>query len=142
MWSSTMTCTPEMSPMVSSLRFVQPASPPFSAAGEPLLLCSLPTRPLVQPVSPFCCAARPNVQPASPPFSAAREPAVLCSPHECVARRPSLCAARPLVQPASHLKIHVFELETRPSSPPGPPVLRLVLSNSNTVVLGTLKINK
>ena len=32
------------------------------------------------------------------------------------------------VQPASPPKIHVFQLETRPSSPPGPPAFQLVLS--------------
>jgi len=59
-------------------------------------------RPLVQPVGSLSCAGRPNVQLAGP--------SVL---------------ARPLVQPAEN---HVFQLGTRPSSPPGPPALRLVSS--------------
>ena len=49
------------------------------------------------------------------PFSASR-PALFRSPPA----RPSVCVAR---QP-----IHVFHLETWPSSPAGPPALQLVLS--------------
>jgi len=56
---------------------------------------------------PFLQPAQPLPQPAGPPFCAARRPALLCSPP----------------------KVHVFHSETRPSSPPGPPALQLVVSN-------------
>jgi len=89
-------------------------SPPFSAvrrplccaARQPALWCSQPARPLVQHAGLSVVQLNTNVQPTGPPW----------------------CPARSLVQPASPLQIHVFELETRPSSPPGPPALRLVLS--------------
>ena len=43
-------------------------------------------------------------------------------------RRVCNLLSHPSVQPACPRKIHVFYLETWPSSPPGPPALRLVLS--------------
>jgi len=58
-----------------------------------------------------------SVKPAGPPSCAAHCPVLLCS-----------LPARPSVQLASLQKIHVFNLATRPSSPPIPPALRLVLS--------------
>jgi len=58
---------------------------------------------------PFSTARpRPSPQPASPPLCAVRRPALLSSTS---------------VQPAEN-----FHLETRLSSPPGPPALQLVLS--------------
>ena len=43
---------------------------------------------------------------------------------------PPFSVARPFVQCTGPLKIHVFHLETRPSSPSGPPALQLVLSQA------------
>jgi len=59
-----------------------------------------------------------------------RGDALLCSPPACFfpqSSGPSFCP----VQPASPPKIHVFHLETRPSSPAGPPALQLVLSKTS-----------
>jgi len=53
----------------------------------------------------------PFLQPAGSPFCTARWPVLLSS-----------------MQPASPPTVHVFHLETRSSSPPGPPALQLVLS--------------
>jgi len=60
------------------------------------------------------------------PFFAARRTAFLCS----LPARPSVLSS---VQPASPpTVVHVFHLETWPSSPPGPLALQLVLSKGNT----------
>jgi len=62
------------------------------------------------------------------PFSAVR-PALFRNPTDrliCASRRPAPLSC--VQQPASPPKIHLFHLETRPSSPPGPPALQLVLS--------------
>ena len=101
---------------------VQPSGPPYCAA-----------RPNVQPSGPLCCAARPDVQPSGPPCAARRlvQPfgALCCAARPLVQPFGSLCCAgRPLVQLAGPPKIHIFQLGTRPSSPPGPPALRLVSS--------------
>ena len=59
------------------------------------------------------------------------QPSLLCSPPARLnvqTTGPSCSAACPSVQLASPQKIHVFHLSTWPSSPPGPPAFRLVLS--------------
>jgi len=48
------------------------------------------------------------------------------------ARRPTLLSS---VQPVSLPKVHVFHLETRPSSPPGPLAFQLVLSQHRIVAV-------
>jgi len=58
-------------------------------------------------------------QPTGPPLCAANRPILLCS-----------LPPRPSVQFASPQKFHVIHLEKRPSSPPGPPAVRLVLSHN------------
>jgi len=65
-----------------------------------------------QPSGPPFSTAQLNVQPTGPSCSAVWRPALLC------------------ISPARGK--FVFHLATRPSSPPGPPVLRLVLSCPNS----------
>ena len=134
--------------------YLPPAVPPCCAACRYVFLCSLSARPVVQLSSPLCCAA-PRPALCSPLFSAALRRALLCSlPFSAGLRRALSCSrpARPIVQPVGSLccagrpmcslqarlfwpallcgppKIYVFQLGTRPSSPLGPPALRLVSS--------------
>jgi len=67
------------------------------------------------------------------PFSAAR-PVLFRSPPDRLLVQPD---DPPFCLLCSPPKVHVFHLETRPSSPPGPPALQLVLSQTRTFRQGT-----
>ena len=141
-----------------SKKFTSPnvlsTSLPCCAARWNVFICRPPSRPVVQPAGTYFCAA-PRPALCSPLFSATLRRALLCSlPFSAGLRRALSCSrpARPIVQPVGSLccagrpmcslqarlfwpallcgppKIYVFQLGTRPSSPLGPPALRLVSS--------------